>query len=280
MEKTEIKKPTIQNRIEKRVTEILEPVEVWLDRHAFTPERFNPNTMKLVDLFKREKVGGIHARKIQERYQATYTEYKTLLDLRENKVTFEELDDEGTNDSFERQLVESYEGVSDKNLKKGIEAYENIFKACDYMINIANANRKPRKKKEKPPEKIVEKLKYKTDEPKFNIKSVDPTEIIYAEQLWVYNVKTRKLGLYKAKVLDPRGMNRPGTGLMVKGTSILGFDEETSIQKTLRKPEQQLKEFMDSGPVKVRGFYDGIKTMPIKLNGRVNNEVLLLRAVR
>ena len=94
MEKTEIKKPTIQNRIEKRVTEILEPVEVWLDRHAFTPERFNPNTMKLVDLFKREKVGGIHARKIQERYQATYTEYKTLLDLRENKVTFEELDDD------------------------------------------------------------------------------------------------------------------------------------------------------------------------------------------
>ena len=68
-------------------------------------------------------------------------------------------------------------------------------------------------------------------------------------------------------------MNRPGTGLMVKGTSILGFDEETSIQKTLRKPEQQLKEFMDSGPVKVRGFYDGIKTMSIKLNGRVNNEV-------
>ena len=103
---------------------------------------------------------------------------------------------------------------------------------------------------------------------------------MYAEELWVYNVKTRKLGQYKARVLDPRGMNRPGTGLMVKGTTIQGFDEETSIQKTLRKPEQQLKEFADSGPIKVRGFYDSIKTMPIKLNGRINNEVLLLRAVR
>ena len=31
MEKTEIKKPTIQERIASRVNEILDPVEVWLD---------------------------------------------------------------------------------------------------------------------------------------------------------------------------------------------------------------------------------------------------------
>ncbi len=52
--------------------------------------------------------------------------------------------------------------------------------------------------------------------------------------------------------------------------------KKPAYKKTLRKPEQQLKEFADSGPIKVRGFYDGIKTMPIKLNGRINNEVLLL----
>ena len=114
------------------------------------------------------------------------------------------------------------------------------------MITIANANRKPRKRKEKSPEKLVAKLKYKIEDTKLGIKSIDPTEIIYAESLWVYNTKTRKLGQYQAKVLDPRKMNRPGTGLMVKGTSIIGYDEETSIQKTLRKPEQQLKEF--AGP--------------------------------
>ena len=280
MEKTKIQKPTIQQRIDVRVSEILEPVEVWLDRHAFTPDRFNPNTLKLVDLFKREKVGGVHARKIQEKYEAIYQEYKTLLELRKKNIKFEELDEEGTNDSDERQLLEAYENVNDKTILKGLEAYDNIFKACDYMITIANANRKPRKRKEKSPEKLVAKLKYKTEDTKLDIKSIDPTEIIYAESLWVYNTKTRKLGNYKAKVLDPRGMNRPGTGLMVKGTSIIGFDEETSIQKTLRKPEQQLKEFADSGPIKVRGFYDSIKTMPIKPNGRINNEVLLLRAVR
>ena len=113
-----------------------------------------------------------------------------------------------------------------------------------------------------------------------NLKSIDPTEIIYAEELWVYNTKTRKLGHYVARTLDPRGLNRPGTGLMKQGTSVKGFDEDKSIQKTLRKPEEQFKEFSDSGPKKVLEFYDAIKTMGIKLNGRINTEVLLLRAVR
>jgi DNA-directed RNA polymerase alpha subunit len=75
-------------------------------------------------------------------------------------------------------------------------------------------------------------------------------------------------------------MSRPGTGLTVKGTSIKGFDEETSVQKTLRKPEEQLKQFGNSGPKKVIELFDAIKTMGIKLNGRVNSEVILLRAVR
>ena len=51
MEKTEIKKPTIQERIATRVNEICDPVEVWLDRFNNNPDRFNPDTLKLVPLF-------------------------------------------------------------------------------------------------------------------------------------------------------------------------------------------------------------------------------------
>ena len=280
MEKTEIKKPTIQERITSRVNEILDPVEVWLDRYNNNPDRFNPETLKLVPLFKKEKVGGVHARKIQERFEEPYKEFKELLDLRKKNLKFKELDDEEDFDSDDRQLLEAYEDVSDETIKKGIQAYDNIFEACDYMISIANANRKPRKKKEKSPEQLVAKMQYKKEDTKLELKSIDPAEIIYAEELWVYNTKTRKLGHYVARTLDPRGLNRPGTGLMVKGTSIKGFNEEASVQKTLRKPEKQLEEFTNSGPKKVLEFYDAIKTMGIKLNGRINTEVLLLRAVR
>ena len=280
MENIEIKKPTIQERIQKRVHEILEPIEIWLDRYVTSPEKFNPDKFKLVDVFKKQQVGGVHARKIMEMYEPQYKEYKDLLKLRSKNLKFKEITDEEDNDSEERQLLESYEDVDNETIQKGIKAFDNIFEACDRMIAIANANRKPRKKKEKSPEQLVAKMQFKKNDEKANLESIDPAEIIYAEQVWVYNTKTRKLGHYIAKVLDPRGMNRPGTGLMVKGTSIKGFDEENSIQKTLRKPEEQLKEFANSGPKKVIEVFDAIKTMGIKLNGRVNSEVILLRAVR
>ena len=280
MENIEIKKPTIQERIQKRVHEILEPIEIWLDRYVTAPEKFNPDKFKLVDVFKKQQVGGVHARKIMEMYEPQYKEYKDLLILRSKNLKFKEITDEEDNDSEERQLLESYEDVDNETIQKGIKAYDNIFEACDRMIAIANANRKPRKKKEKSPEQLVAKMQFKKNDEKANLESIDPAEIIYAEQVWVYNTKTRKLGHYIARVLDPRGMNRPGTGLMVKGTSIKGFDEENSIQKTLRKPEEQLKEFANSGPKKVIEVFGAIKTMGIKLNGRVNSEVILLRAVR
>ena len=280
MENIEIKKPTIQERIQKRVHEILEPIEIWLDRYVTAPEKFNPDKFKLVDVFKKQQVGGVHARKIMEMYEPQYKEYKDLLILRSKNLKFKEITDEEDNDSEERQLLESYEDVDNETIQKGIKAYDTIFEACDRMIALANANSEPRKKKEKSPEQLVAKMQFKKNDEKANLESIDPAEIIYAEQVWVYNTKTRKLGHYIARVLDPRGMNRPGTGLMVKGTSIKGFDEENSIQKTLRKPEEQLKEFANSGPKKVIEVFDAIKTMGIKLNGRVNSEVILLRAVR
>lgn len=148
----EIKKPTIQERIQKRVHEILEPIEVWLDRYVVQPDKFNPDKFKLVDVFKKEQVGGVHARKIMEMYEPQYQEYKDLLRLREKNLKFKEITEEEDNDSEERQLLESYEDVDNEIIQKGIKAYDNIFEACDRMIAIANANRKPRKKKEKSPE--------------------------------------------------------------------------------------------------------------------------------
>jgi hypothetical protein len=279
-EHQEIKKPTIQERVQARVQQILEPVEIWLEKYIDHPDRFNPDAYKLIDLFKSLNVGGVHARKIIEQYEPYYKEHKDVLELRKKKFKFKDFDSEEEVDSEERQLLESYEDVPDDVIAKGIRAYDNIFKACDYMIGIANANRKPRKKKEKSPEQQVSKMQFKKEDAELNLISINPTEIIYAEALWVYNVKTRKLGKYVASILDPRGMNRPGTGLTTKGTSIKGFDEENSTQKTLRNPKQQLKEFANAGPKKVLEFYDAIKTMGVKMNGRINSEVILLRAVR
>jgi hypothetical protein len=270
-------RPSIQDRIAERVREIVVPIEDWLERLITMPDRFNPETFQLIDHFKKEKMGGVHARKIIEMYETQYKEYKDLLELRKKNLKFKEIDEEGEGDSEERQLLESYEDISNEVIEKGIKAHDNIFKACDYMIDIANANRKPRKKKPISKDKLVSKLQYSKEDTKYNLKSIDPKDIITAEQLWVFNTKTRKLGIYVASVLDPRGLNREGTGLSVKGTSVQGFDPEKSVQKTLRKPEEQLSEFMKCGPVKSKTFFSEIKSMEIALTGRINPDTILLK---
>jgi hypothetical protein len=270
-------RPSIQERIAERVREIVVPIEDWLERLITMPDRFNPETFELIQHFKKEKVGGVHARKIIEMYETQYKEYKDLLELRKKNLKFAEIDEEGEGDSEERQLLESYEDISNEVIEKGIKAHDNIFKACDYMIDMANANRKARKKKPISKDKLVAKLQYCKQDTKYNLTSMDPKEIITAEQLWVFNTKTRKLGIYVASVLDPRGLNREGTGLTVKGTSIQRFDPAKSMQKTLRKPEEQLSEFMKCGPVKSKTFFSEIKSMEITLTGRINVDTILLK---
>jgi len=138
-------------------------------------------------------------------------------------------------------------------------------------------NRKPRKPKEINKEKVVAKMKYRKSDETLKLVSINPTEIIGASELWVYNVKTRKIGKYVAQNIDPLGAGREGSGLMIKGTTIIGFNETESVQKTLRKPAEQLKEFADCGKVKLRKYMDEIKTTDIKLNGRINLDTVLLK---
>ena len=89
--------------------------------------------------------------------------------------------------------------------------------------------------------------------------------------------KTRKIGKYIASNIDPKGMGRDGTGPSAKGTTIIGFDTTQSIPKTLRKPEEKLKEFKDAGKVKLRTYLEDINAVDIKLNGRINPDTVLLK---
>jgi hypothetical protein len=149
--------------------------------------------------------------------------------------------------------------------------------ALDFIIDSAKANRKPRKAKPKSATKLVEKLKFSKTDERYKLASIDPTLIVGANELWVFNVKTRKLGKYVAANIDPKGMGRDGTGLSVKGTTIIGFDENLSIQKTVRKPDDVLKEFKAAGKVKLRKFLDEINSVDTKLNGRCNPDTVLLK---
>ena len=81
--------------------------------------------------------------------------------------------------------------------------------------------------------------------------------------------QTRKLYKYIADSL---------TGpLGVKGTSIINFDTTKSVGKTLRKPEEKLKEFAKATKVQLRKFLDEIKATETVGNGRMNSDMVLLK---
>ena len=102
----------------------------------------------------------------------------------------------------------------------------------------------------------------------YKIVSIDPTKIVGATELWVFNTKNRKLGKYVAE---------PNIELTIKGTTLQFFNENQSVCKTLRKPEQQLKEFGKSGKVALRKFLGNIKATETKMNGRLNEHIVLLK---
>jgi hypothetical protein len=124
---------------------------------------------------------------------------------------------------------------------------------------------------------MISKFKYLDHHTDTKSISVHPSELIGANAAIVYNSKTRKVGIYYASNIDPTGMGRTGSGLSVKGTTIIGFDEAKSVQKTLRKPIEQLPKLKKATKRSLPKEFDAINSVEIKLNGRFNDHSLIIK---
>lgn len=273
--KGEVYKPSIQERIYEQAVLMDEKVADWLDGWYDDVLAFNPKGFDFKKHFYEVGATQAHARKIKNFYEGELAELKEAIDPPKLPKTATEQEQD-----WAQQLKEAYSIHKKADLKKKVQALEMYIGALDVLIDTAKAKRKPRKVVPKSKEKLIAKLKFAINDDKFQLASINPTEIIGCSELWVFNVKTRKIGRYIASVIDPLGAERDGSGLSVKGTTITGFNEETSIQKTLRKPEEKLKEFKDCGKRKLEKFLDTINAVDIKLNGRINADTILLKAVR
>ena len=274
--KKDVYVPTIQERIRDQARIQAEALEEWLDGFISDKKTFDPKGFDFKKHFTEMGVTQAHARKLKGFYENELDDFKEL-DRFPTAGQLKKMD-EHTQDQW-AQLKEGYAHLKKADIKAFTTAIQELMTALDFVIDSAKATRKPRKPKVYSADKLVAKLKYCVTDDKFKLASVSPDQIIKANELWVFNIKTRKLGKYVAKNIDPKGMGRDGTGLSVKGTTIIGFDETKSIQKTLRKPEDQLKDFKGAGKVKLRTFLDDIKTTDTKLNGRCNPETVLLKVI-
>lgn len=242
--------PSIQERLRESALAMTTEIEDAIESFYENPETFDPKAFKMLNLLKAKGAKAAHTRIIKNCYE------RTLEELIEAATTKDE------------QLKEGYSHLSKSQLKKITAFYQEIVSACDMLGQEAKINRKPRAKKVVSTDKIVAKLKYQKTNEQLKLVSINPADIVGAKELWVYNIKSRKLGRYVADEYKD---------LSVKGTSITGYHENLSVQKTLRKPEDQLKEFKAAGKVALRKFLDDIKAVDIKLNGRISEDIILLK---
>ena len=238
---------SIQERIVNRGNELIADLEVLLDAYYRDGRQF-----KMADWIIKNNVKPQIAQRIATYYKPLYSEAFDALNGKDE------------------QLKEGYSHYKKAQLKAYVEFLRSIVSCAETTATIVKA-RKPRKKKEKPVSVIVSKLKYKAKDDEHKLVSVDPKQIVGCNQLWVFNTKYRTLAVYNA--MGPAGLN-------VKGSTVIGFDEKTSIVKKLRKPTEQLDKLMQGGKIILRKYMDEVKCKPKEATGRINNETVLLRIIK
>ena len=242
------KRPSIQDALAAKQSEFFGELEGEIDNFILNDCRKTDfNLFKYLQGANSPKVFG--------------TAVKDLLDRRINEIAQVPTDE---------QLAEAY-GCYTAAQRGRLENFLlELIEDGQRWADFKKANQKVRVKKAKPAGVQVAKLQYLREFAELSLTSVSATGIVGAQQLWVYNTKNKKLGCYLAT---------GSTGFSVRGTSLQGYDPDTSVQRTLRKPDVVTKQVLDAGKVQLRKILSDLTTTETKLNGRINADTILLRVL-
>ena len=243
-----VKRPSIQDAIKDKASEYIGDLEGFVDEFCTADKDFN--------LYTHLKGNQI---------PAPYTTFVKTWAVKKldqwNEVA----------DSKDSQIVEGYSNFPKRKITKIVKLFESFVEDCDKYGQFKKANRKVRATREKPAVAQIKSLKYKLKDDELGLTSAKAFDLVGAEQVWLFNTKTRKLSVYTSESTK---------GMTVKGTTLQNWSPEKSKQKTLRKPEEQIKDLLALGKVKLRTFLDNIKSKEQAVNGRINIDTIILKITR
>jgi hypothetical protein len=236
-------KVNIQERIHEQSSEFIGELEGFLDNYK--------ETINTYEWMATNGVKAPHARLIVSHFIPKLVEPVLVLSGKASE-----------------DLTEAYSCFTKANIKKFVAFIQQIIDDANRIVNNSKVTRKPRKSKKPSADKLIAKMQYKKEDIEYKVVSVNPIEIIGAQQLWVFNTKTRKLGVYNAE--SPNS-------LTVKGTSIYAYEPNTSSSKTLRKPNDVLQDLVKATERKYKSTFEGINSTKQELTGRINADTILLK---
>jgi hypothetical protein len=171
------------------------------------------------------------------------------------------------------QLNEAYARFSKTQVKNILLFIDKVIADLNGYVSVKKSAKTPRAKKPVSVEKQVSKLKYlkvfKDEATKLDLVGLPATKLYGASEAWVYDTAKRKMHHYIA--------DEYAKSFGVKGNTLLGFDQKQSEVKTLRKPNEQIKQLMGSKPV-ARKYFKDIKAVSTTPNGRFNAGMIILKA--
>lgn len=244
---------SIQERMWDQVADLLGSFEERLDLLMIGSEDFD---IRKFDPYREiashePAIKPAHAKLIRKFFENSHAEAQLLVEWKDEEIK----------DAFPQFIARAQER------KKYLKFFDEIITACDTVINTGKATRKTRSKKAPDKQKLVSKVKFKETEASLGLASINPADILDKSILWVYNTKNRKLIKYVADELIG--------SLSIKGTTLVGFSESKSTQRTMRKPEL-LKGSNKLTRSKFDKFCKELTTTQTKVNGRLNEHCILI----
>lgn len=253
-EVTEKPKISVQDRMKEQVMEYSGDINIILDKTLDEILEKKKPQMDVVKWLKDNEVKSIQSEMIS-------LEFKSLVD--ELNMVYNKED---------KQLMEGWGFLSRPQLKKYRDFVQNIVDTCKEYSTVLKKTRKPRKKKLRTKASLVKNVKYMIQTEDGKVKSIDPKQIIGSTKVVTYNTKTDQFSIYeKTRMVD---------GLSVKGTTIVGVDNEKSVCKRVGKDKSIVKVASSNGIRAINNAYKNLKNKESVPSPRLNSNVVILQAFK
>jgi hypothetical protein len=249
-DEVEIVKPNIQDRLREKMSEAAAEIEGMYDDMILSGVKMSAD-YKPITVLRGMNVAPQLMSEIMQSWQQRLAELELVLQGKD------------------AQLNEGYSHFGKLQVKSLIKFCEQVLSDCGSYVQLKKVERKPRKKKPVSPEKITQRFRYLKEFAELKLTSEPVTKLVGCQEAWMYDTKKRKL-IYA--VAD----THVGT-MTVKGTALVGFDTNISVQKTLRKPAEQIKALLTGGVANTRKFFKDIRATEVRFNGRGNENLILLK---
>jgi len=243
-------RPNIQDRLREKVSECLGELDGQFDEFIAAGAKLNAD-YKPVSLMRSMNIAPQMVSMVKDVWSRRLAEFEDVVAGKDP------------------QLVQGYDNFTKNQLKQFVKFAEQVLADCGAYVQIKKVERKPRKVKAVPPEKKAAKFKICADFPELKLKSLPASQLVEKSEAWLYDSKKRKLIHLVA--------DEYAKAFTVKNNSIIGFSTVETVQKTLRKPAEQLKAITSVGKPAARKAFKDIKATETAWNGRGTENLIVLR---